>query len=87
MSTNELEPKKMDHHEMINSAINDMDSVIKNAEDLLAKIKGDLRTSDESKGDKEAPALLNVLNNAPQMMRAKNEKTHELLNSISESLF
>ena len=87
MSNCEVAPKKMNHHEMLDAAIEDMDSVIKNAQNLLAKINGNLCDSSEPETDAARPSLVSVLNDAPQTIRKKNEELHVLLNNITEQLF
>lgn len=82
-----LQPKKLDNHEMIDSAIEDIDSVIRNAENLLAKITGDVSDSEDKGCDKVVPVLVEVLQRAPENIRRRNEKLHDLLNNITDALF
>lgn len=76
------------NHVMLDNAVNDMESVVGHAEELLDKINNNSNSPALKNGcDRTEPTLASVLNNSPQMIRDKNAELHELLNKISESLF
>lgn len=79
---------KVDNHIELSSAVNSIQNIYDDANELLARITGNDTNQPEPSNAKEIPpCLADALSGSPQKIRMSCEEIHKLLTQIREALF
>ena len=82
----EVDLKSKENHVNIAEAISEMNAVIEAAENLLARIRGEGPTANESTDDTKQ-CLAEVLQRSADNIRDNNKLIHSIISEIDEYLF